>query len=80
MLVIADSSPLIVLVNIGHIGVLPKLFGEVVIPPAVASEIAAPARPEVVREFSLHAPRGSKCRLRLRFNTSLGYIRAKVRP
>ena len=44
MLVIADSSPLIALVNIGHIEVLPKLFAEIVIPPAVASEIAAPPK------------------------------------
>lgn len=56
MLVIADSSPLIVLVNIGHIEVLPKLFGEVVIPPAVAAEIAAPARPQGVRDFAAARP------------------------
>ena len=56
MLVIAGSSPLIVLVNIGHIQVLPKLFGEVVIPPAVASEIAAPARPQIVRDFAAALP------------------------
>lgn len=29
MLVVADSSPLIVLVNIEHVDVLPKLFGQV---------------------------------------------------
>jgi len=34
MLVIADSSPLIVLVNIGLVDLLPRLFGQVVIPPA----------------------------------------------
>jgi predicted nucleic acid-binding protein len=56
MLVIADSSPLIVLVNIGHIEVLPKLFGEVVIPPAVATEIAAPARPQAARDFAAARP------------------------
>ena len=56
MLVIADSSPLIVLVNIGQIQVLPKLFGEIVIPPAVASEIAAPARPQLVRDFAMALP------------------------
>src|SRR2546423_607060 len=56
MLVIADSSPLIVLVNIGHIEVLPKLFGDVVIPPAVASEIAAPTRPQIVRDFAAARP------------------------
>ncbi|HEV8604367.1 MAG TPA: hypothetical protein VGQ99_03315 [Tepidisphaeraceae bacterium] len=56
MLVIADSSPLIVLVNIGHIQVLPKLFGEVVIPPAVASELTVPGRPQIVRNFAAARP------------------------
>ena len=40
MVVVADSSPLIVLVNLRHVDVLPKLFAEIVIPPAVASELA----------------------------------------
>jgi predicted nucleic acid-binding protein len=56
MLVVADSSPLIVLVNIGRVDVLPRLFGEVVIPPAVASEIAAPSRPQGVRDFAAARP------------------------
>jgi predicted nucleic acid-binding protein len=56
MLVIADSSPLIALVNIGHIEVLPRLFAEIVIPPAVATEIAAPARPQLVRDFAATPP------------------------
>jgi predicted nucleic acid-binding protein len=36
MLVVADSSPLIVLIKIGQIVVLPKLFEQVVIPPEVS--------------------------------------------
>ncbi len=56
MLVIADSSPLIVLVNIGHIEVLPKLFGEIVIPTAVATEIASPNRPDAVKQFAAIPP------------------------
>ena len=56
MLVIADSSPLIVLVNIGHIDVLPTLFGEIVIPPAVATEIASTNRPDAVRQFAAVPP------------------------
>lgn len=56
MLVIADSSPLIAMVNIGCIEVLPKLFGQVVIPPAVAHEIAAPSRPSSVRDFAATLP------------------------
>jgi predicted nucleic acid-binding protein len=56
MLVIADSSPLIVLVNIGHIEVLPRLFGRVVIPPAVATELSASSRPQAVRDFIAAQP------------------------
>jgi predicted nucleic acid-binding protein len=56
MIVIADSSPLIVLVNIGHIEILPRLFKSVVIPPAVAAEIAAPHRPQTVKDFANAKP------------------------
>jgi predicted nucleic acid-binding protein len=56
MLVIADSSPLIVLVNIGHVEVLPKLFGQIVIPPAVAAELARPTRSDAVRKFTASPP------------------------
>lgn len=56
MLVIADSSPLIALVNIGHIDVLPQLFREIVIPPAVAAEITTSARPQIVRDFATARP------------------------
>lgn len=56
MLVIADISPLIVLVNIGHVEVLPKLFGRIVIPPAVAQELTFPPRPQAVRDFAATPP------------------------
>ena len=56
MLVIADSSPLIVLVNISHTDLLPRLFGNVVIPPAVATELSAPSRPQSVRDFIASPP------------------------
>jgi len=64
MLVIADSSPFVALVKIGHVDVLPKLFGAVMIPPAVADELANSKRPQAVRDFigkrpqwlSIHAP------------------------
>ncbi len=48
MIVISDTSPLIVLANLGALDVLPSLFGSVLIPPAVAAELAAhsgPAQP-----------------------------------
>ena len=51
MIVVADSSPLIVLVNIGCIRILPDLFGEVVIPPQIAAELADARRPQAVQDF-----------------------------
>ncbi len=56
MIVVADSSPLILLVNIGHIELLLSLFKRVVIPPAVASELLAPSRPKAVRDFITTSP------------------------
>ena len=40
MIVVADSSPVIVLVNIGQIQILPALFGAVIIPPQIAAELS----------------------------------------
>jgi predicted nucleic acid-binding protein len=56
IVVVADTSPLIALLNIRHAEVLPTLFVQVIIPPAVASELAAPARPQVVRDFVAAPP------------------------
>jgi hypothetical protein len=54
--VVADTSPLIALLQIGHLSILKSLFIEVQIPPAVALE-AAPSLPErpswlLVRELT----------------------------
>ena len=51
MIVIADGSPLIALVNIGHESTLPQLFREIIIPPGVAFELADFRRPIAVRGF-----------------------------
>src|SRR4051812_18196471 len=56
MLVVADASPLVGLVRIGHADVLPALFGEVVIPPKVAEELTNPRRPVEVRAFMASPP------------------------
>lgn len=56
MLVIADSSPFIALINIGHLDVLPALFGEVMIPPAVAADLRMTNKPLAVREFAAAPP------------------------
>lgn len=51
MIVVADSSPLIALVNIDHVSILQQLFHNIVIPPQVASELRDTRRPKAVREF-----------------------------
>jgi predicted nucleic acid-binding protein len=56
MIVVADSSPLIVLVNIGQIQILPALFGAVIIPPQIAAELSDGKRPQPVRDFMAAMP------------------------
>jgi len=56
MLVIADTSPLIGLVRIGLAEILPRLYGSVVIPTAVAKELADPRRSPEVRSFIAAPP------------------------
>lgn len=51
MIVVADSSPLVALTNISHIDVLPKLFGQVIIPPEISAELRQHSRPQAVRDF-----------------------------
>jgi hypothetical protein len=56
MIVVADTSPFIGLLKIGHIEVLPALFGSVVVPAEVAAELADPRRPTEVRAFAASLP------------------------
>jgi predicted nucleic acid-binding protein len=51
MLVVADTTPLRYLVAIGEVGLLPSIFGKVLIPPAVWNELTAASTPERVRLF-----------------------------
>ena len=56
MIVVADTSPLNYLVTIGHDDLLPKLFGAIVIPPAVLEELSDPDAPEAVRRWAAVRP------------------------
>jgi predicted nucleic acid-binding protein len=56
MIIVADSSPFVVLVSVQQIDVLAAVFGEVIIPPQVQSELAATKRAEVVRAFIAAPP------------------------
>lgn len=51
MPVISDSTPLNILVRIDLIDLLPKLFGKIIIPPAVARELSHPNAPKTCREW-----------------------------
>ena len=51
MIVVSDTSPLNYLVLIQAIDVLPSLFGEVLIPPAVARELTHPKSPGPVCDW-----------------------------
>lgn len=53
--VIADTSPLNYLLLIGQIGILPTLYGQVLIPPEVLAELSdADAPPEVLKWARSH--------------------------
>src|SRR5260370_26397091 len=56
MSVISDSSPLNYLILIGHADLLQKLFGQVLIPPAVNNELQRPGTPCAVRDWMAQSP------------------------
>lgn len=56
MIVVADTSPFVVLVAIGHVDVLPTLFKELLIPPQVALELASSRRSQEVSAFIAAPP------------------------
>jgi predicted nucleic acid-binding protein len=51
MLVVSDASPINILIRTGDVKVLGDVFGRVLIPPAVRSELTSPGTPTEVREF-----------------------------
>ncbi len=56
MIVVSDTSPLNYLVLIDAVHVLPQLYGEVIIPPAVRNELDDPRTPDPVRKWAQHPP------------------------
>lgn len=62
MIVLSDTSPLNYLILIGHVEVLPTLFGQLFIPQAVAAELGHARAPENVRQWIDSPP--AWCRVR----------------
>jgi predicted nucleic acid-binding protein len=55
-LVVADTGPLNYLHLIGRLEILPELYGEVLVPPAVLREMAHPNAPPGLRRFAQNPP------------------------
>jgi len=56
MIVVADTSPLNYLILIHEIEILCKLYGRVLIPPAVQAELLHPHSPSVVSSWMQNPP------------------------
>lgn len=79
MIVVSDTSPITNLVDVGRINLLCELFGEVVIPPAVARELerGGVELPEFVEIRNLRDP-AEAGRLRREFEIDAGEAEAIV--
>ncbi|HKQ47574.1 MAG TPA: DUF3368 domain-containing protein [Phycisphaerae bacterium] len=73
MIVVSDASPLNVLVRIGFIDTLPKLFQIVFIPPAVAAELTHAGTPEPVRSWLASKPSWLTIKAPSRIDTTLEF-------
>ena len=56
MLIVADTSPLNYLILIRAVHVLPGLYGRILIPPEVVSELQNAAGPQVVQTWASSVP------------------------
>ena len=61
MLVVADATPLHYLVLIHRIELLPALFADLAMPPAVRAELVHPSAPAPVRQWALTPPTWITC-------------------
>jgi predicted nucleic acid-binding protein len=56
MIVVADSGPLHYLILLEHIELLGRIYGQVLVPEPVASELSAAGAPAVVRDWIAKPP------------------------
>lgn len=56
MIVVADASPLRYLIQIEHAHVLRALYGVLIVPPIILTELSKPATPPIVREWISDRP------------------------
>lgn len=58
--IVSDTSPINYLLLIGEVEILPKLFNEVLIPPAVHAELQNPRTPPIVFAWAADLPAWAK--------------------
>jgi predicted nucleic acid-binding protein len=51
MIVVADSGPLHYLILVGHVDLLRRFYGQVLVPEAVAQELSVSSTPDIVRDW-----------------------------
>ena len=56
MIAVSDTSPICYLILIGEIDILPKLYSQVLVPPAVVAELLHEDAPGAVRGWADHFP------------------------
>lgn len=70
--IVSDTSPINYLCLIEAIDVLPKIFSEVVIPPAVLAELRHPRAPKCVAEWLADMPPWARTQAPISLQTGLG--------
>lgn len=56
MIVVSDTSPINYLILVGHVDVLPALFDEIVVPPAVFADLQDSGAPAAIQIFIRNPP------------------------
>lgn len=56
MIIVSNTSPINYLILIGHINLLPELFGQIIIPQAVYSELSDASAPSLVQTWIATPP------------------------
>jgi predicted nucleic acid-binding protein len=77
-IVVADTSPLNYLIQCEAIELLPKLYHQILIPPAVLAEISHPGAPNLVRHWIQSRPAWLSIRAPIRLDTRIALGRGEV--
>jgi predicted nucleic acid-binding protein len=78
-IVVADSSPLNYLTLVGEVEVLHQLYGTIIVPQQVITELADPAAPRQVRDWASYLPSWVDVRVTLVDDVGMLLIWASVR-